>query len=247
VPESDLTPLPDALWEDLALAPTATLHTVLARRGLRSTAMRGVLPLRSGARVAGEATTLRFVPMREDLLDPAMLANPQYPQRKIVENMPAGKVLVVDARGDAGAGILGNILVTRLAARGAKGLLTDGALRDAAAIRAMELPVFAAGVHPAQHIESHYAVGIDEVIGCGGVMVRPGDVIVGDDDGVVVLPRAVAAEVARAAREQEELETFVQGKIAAGSSIVGVYPPNEATRAEFEAWRTPSTPDPSPH
>jgi regulator of RNase E activity RraA len=236
VPDA-LPPLPASLWEDLEIASTATLHTVLARRGLRSTAMRGVLPLRPGARLAGEATTLRFVPMREDLLDPAMLANPQYPQRKIVENIPVGLVLVVDARGDTGAGILGNILVTRMAARGARGLVTDGALRDAGSIRAMAMPVFAAGAHPAQHIERHYAVGIDEPIGCGGVQVRPGDVIVGDDDGVVVLPRALATEVARAAREQEELETFVEGKIAAGSSLVGVYPPSDATRAEFEAQR----------
>ncbi|HEY8838478.1 MAG TPA: ribonuclease activity regulator RraA, partial [Dehalococcoidia bacterium] len=229
-----MEPLPESLWQDLAIATTATLSTVLIRRGLRSTMMTGVFPLRPGAKVAGEAMTLRFVPAREDMSDPAMLANPEYPQRKAVENIPAGKVLVVDARGDTRAGILGDILVTRMKARGAKGLITDGALRDACSIRAMDWAVFAAGAHPAQHTDRHFAAGIDETIGCGGVMVRPGDVVVGDDDGVVVLPRSVAAEVARAAREQDELETFVQQKIARGSSIVGVYPPNEATRGEFE-------------
>jgi regulator of RNase E activity RraA len=232
-----MEPLPESLWQDLAIATTATLSTVLIGRGLRSTMMTGVFPLRPGAKVAGEAMTLRFVPAREDMSDPAMLANPEYPQRKAVENIPAGKVLVVDARGDTRAGILGDILVTRMKARGAKGLITDGALRDAGSIRAMDWAVFAAGAHPAQHTDRHFAAGIDETIGCGGVMVRPGDVVVGDDDGVVVLPRSVAAEVARAAREQDELETFVQQKIAGGSSIVGVYPPNEATRAEFEAWK----------
>jgi regulator of RNase E activity RraA len=235
--DAQAQPLPATLWEDLKVASTATLSTVLIRRGLRSTMMTGVFPLRAGARVAGEAMTLRFVPSREDMSDPAMLANPQYPQRRAVENIPAGKVLVVDARGDVRAGILGDILVTRMAARGAAGLVTDGALRDAGSIRNMDWPVFAAGAHPAQHTDRHLAVGIDEPIACGGVLVQPGDVIAGDDDGVVVLPRAVAAEVARAAREQDELETFVQRKIAGGASIVGVYPPNEATRAEFEAWR----------
>jgi len=237
MPDTDLPPLPAALWEDLKVATTATLSTVLIRRGLRATMMQGVLPLRPGMRVAGEATTLRYVPAREDLSDPALLANPQYPQRKVVENVAAGKVLVVDARGDLRAGILGDILMTRMAVRGAAGVVTDGAMRDAAGIRSQRWPVFAAGVHPAQHTDRHLAVGIDETIGCGGVLVRPGDVIVGDDDGVVVLPRAVAAEVASAAREQDQLEAFVQRKIAAGSSIVGVYPPNDATRAEYEASR----------
>ncbi|HLZ73054.1 MAG TPA: ribonuclease activity regulator RraA [Dehalococcoidia bacterium] len=232
-----LPALPASLWEDLEVATTATLNTVLTRNGLRSTAMRGVFPLQPGMRLAAEATTLRYVPMREDIRDPAILANSEYPQRKIVENIPAGRVLVVDARGDTGAGILGDILITRMRVRGAKGVVTDGAMRDAAGVRALGWPVFAAAAHPAQHIERHFAVGIDEVIGCGGVMVRPGDLIVGDDDGVVVLPRAVAAEIARAAREQDELESFVQRTIAGGASIVGVYPPNEATRAAFEAWR----------
>ncbi len=235
--ETEPAALPQALWDDLEIATTATLSTVLIRRGLRSTMMTGVFPLRAGAKLAGEAMTLRFVPAREDFLDPGMLANPQYPQRNAVENIPAGKVLVVDARGDVRAGILGDILVTRMKLRGAKGLVTDGALRDAGSIRGLDWPVFASGAHPAQHTDRHFAAGINELIGCGGVMVQPGDIVVGDDDGVVVLPRAVAPQVARAAREQDELETFVQQKIAGGASIIGVYPPNDATRAEFEAWK----------
>ena len=239
VPQSALDePLPQSLWDDLRIASTATLSTVLIRRGLRQTQMRGMFPLRPGARLAGEAVTLRFVPAREDLSDPAMLANPEYPQRKAVETISAGQVLVVDARGELGAGILGGILALRMARRGAAGIVTDGAVRDASDLRALEMPVFAAAPHPAQHTALHLAVDLNRPIACGGVLVLPGDVIAGDDDGVVVLPRAVAAEVAREARAQDEMEAFVQRRIDAGSSIVGVYPPNAETRAAFERERS---------
>lgn len=231
-------PLPDSLWQDLALASTATLSTVLIRRGLQQTHLRGVFPLRPGARLMGEAVTLRLVPAREDQGEPAMLANPEYPQRKVVERIGPGQVLVVDAHGNTTAGVLGAILALRMARRGAAGIVTDGAVRDAAELRALELPVFAAGAHPAQHTAAHIAAELDVPIGCGGVLVLPGDVLVGDDDGVLVLPRAVAAEVAREAREQEELERYVQRRIAAGAAITGVYPPNAETRAAFERERT---------
>jgi regulator of RNase E activity RraA len=235
---AELAPLPATLWEDLRAASVATLSTALIRRGLRATMMRGVFPLRPGARLAGEAFTVRYAPTREDVADPALLANPEYPQRKAVEAIGPGQVLVIDARGDLAAGVLGEILITRMARRGAAGLVSDGPVRDAAGIRALDWPVFAAGGHPAQHTDRHLAVGMNEPVACGGVLVLPGDVLVGDDDGVVVLPRAVAAEVARAAREQDAIEAFVLEKIQAGSSIVGVYPPNEATRAEFAARNT---------
>lgn len=230
-------PLPESLWEDLRVASTATLSTMLIRRGLRQTHMRGVFPLQAGARLAGEALTLRFVPAREDVSDPALLANPEYPQRKAVEQIGPGQVLVVDARGELGAGILGGILARRMARRGAAGIVTDGAVRDAADLRARAMPVFAAAAHPAPHTALHLAADLDRPITCGGVLVLPGDVVVGDDDGVVVLPRAVAAEVGREARAQEELEAFVQRRVDAGSSIVGVYPPNAETRAAFERER----------
>jgi len=226
-------PLPASLWEDLRRASVATLSTALIRRGLRATMMAGIFPLRAGVRLMGEALTVRYVPMREDLADPNLLANPDYPQRKAIETIGPGQVLVIDARGDAHAGVLGEILIARMMRRGAAGLVTDGAVRDAGGIRALDWPVFAAGAHPAQHTDRHLAVGMNEPVACGGVLVMPGDVLVGDDDGVVVLPRALAAEIARAAREQDELEAFVLEKIQGGSSIVGVYPPGEATRAEF--------------
>lgn len=220
----EFTPLPFTLWDDLLTASVATLSTALIKRGLRATMMMtGVFLLRPGVQLAGEALTVRYAPAREDQTDPALLANPEYPQRKAIELIGPGQVLVMDARGDLQAGVLGEILITRMQQRGAAGLVTDGAMRDAAGIRALDWPVF--------------AVGLNEPVACGGVLVRPGDVIVGDDDGVVVLPRAVTAEIAQAAREQDELEAFVLEKIRAGSPIVGVYPPNDATWAEFDAAR----------
>ena len=234
---NDSAPLPDQLWRDLALATTATLSTALARRGLHAVCMIGPRPLRAGMRLAGEAYTLRLLPTREDLGEPTFLADPAYPQRHAIETVGPGQVLVVDARGDLRAGILGDILTLRIARRGAAGLVIDGAVRDAAGVAGTGLPVFAAGAHPLQHTAVHVAADEQLPIQCGGVLVKPGDVIVGDDDGVLVIPRAVAAEVAADAAEQERLEQFVLRKIDAGSSIRGVYPPNEATRAEYEADR----------
>lgn len=234
---NDTAPLPASLWEDLAVATTATLSTACARRGLRSVCTAGVYPLRPGMRVAGEAYTLRLLPTREDVGEPTFLANPNYPQRHAIETVGPGQVLVVDARGDTRAGILGDILTLRIARRGAAGLVTDGAVRDAQGVAATGLPVFAAGAHPLQHTAIHVAADEQLPIQCGGVLVLPGDVIAGDDDGIVVLPRALAAEIAADAAEQERVETFVNGLIDAGSSIVGVYPPNEATRARYEQQR----------
>ena len=234
---NDTTPLPAELWRDLEVATTATLSTALARRGLRSICMAGPLPVQRGMRCAGEAYTLRYLPTREDVGEPSFLANPAYPQRHAVEAVPPGQVLVVDARGDRGAGILGDILAVRMARRGVAGVVTDGAVRDVTDVAGCGLPFFAAGVNPLQHTGRHIAADEQLPIQCGGVLVLPGDVIVGDDDGVVVLPRAVAAQVAAEAAEQERLEQFVYRKIDGGSPIMGVYPPNDATRAEFERER----------
>ena len=234
---NDTAPLPEQLWRDLAAATTATLSTALTRRGLRSVCMAGPRPLRPGMRCAGEAYTLRMLPTREDVGEPTFLANPDYPQRHAVETVGAGQVLVVDARGDLSAGILGDILTLRVARRGAAGLVTDGAVRDASGVAGTGLPVFAAGAHPLQHTAVHVAADEQLPVQCGGVLVLPGDIVVADDDGVLVIPRPVASEVAAEAAEQERLEQFVYRKIDGGASIRGVYPPNEQTRAEYEAER----------
>ncbi len=215
-------PLPPSIWEDLRACSTASLRVVLAQRGLQRLCMAGVRPLRPGARLAGTALTLRFVPSREDVSNPAMLSNPTYPQRHAVEIIEAGQVLVVEARGEHGAGILGGILALRMARRGAAGIVSDGVVRDAVEFHALNLPVFAAGAHPAAHPTVHFAVGLNEPVACGGVLVLPGDVIVGDDDGVIVVPRALAADAARDARAQDERARFVREQIAAGAAIADV-------------------------
>jgi regulator of RNase E activity RraA len=150
-------------------------------------------------------------------------------------------VLVIDARGEVGAATLGNILATRLKARGAAGLVTDGALRDTPGYRKLDFPSYVKAAHAATSFLIHHPVDINVPIGCAGVLVMPGDVIVGDGEGVVAIPAAVAEAVAHDAYEQEQLEEFIQQKVAAGASILGVYPPDEQTRAEYTAWRKAHT------
>lgn len=224
-------------YERLRRVSTATLTTVLLKHGLRNTFLTGVRPLAPHYRMAGEAVTLRYVPAREDLDTLEALADPEHPQRKLVENILPGQVLVIDARGDVRAGTLGHILATRLLRRGAAGVVTDGCFRDTPAIRELGLPAYAAGEHAAANVTVHHAADINVPVGCAGVLVMPGDIVVGDGEGVVVIPRRLANKVAEQALEQEMREEFIWEKINAGSTIVGVYPPGEAVRREYEARR----------
>lgn len=215
---------------------TATLTSQMLKRGFRTTFMAGVAPVRPDLRMVGYAFTLRYVPMREDL-DLGPIDNRTSVQRIAIESVGAGDVLVIDARGDVEAGVLGDILATRMRVRGAAGLVTDGALRDVPAFRELEWPAYCRAAHASQSAARHHPADLNVPVGCGGVLVMPGDVVVGDAEGVVVLPRAIAEEVALAALEQEEIEAFVLKKIQSGASIHGVYPPDEATRAEFARRR----------
>ena len=215
---------------------TATLSSQLLKRGFRQLFMAGVAPLRPELRMAGQAVTLRYIPAREDLergTASTDFDNTTNKQRVAVETVGPGDVLVIEARGDTRAGSLGNILAARIRARGAAGIVTDGAFRDTPAIRAIDLPTYARGQHPNISFTIHHPTDINVPIGCGGVAVLPGDLIVGDAEGVIVVPRAVAEEVARDALEQERREAFILGKIEGGSSILGVYPPNEQTLREY--------------
>jgi regulator of RNase E activity RraA len=223
----------------LRLVSTATLTTQLFKRGLRNAFMQGVRPLgRYGANLVGPAFTLRNIPAREDIDNVAVFANPEHPQRKAIEITPAGYVLVIDCRGDTRAACAGQILVTRLMKRGVAGLVGDGGIRDAGPIGEMpQFPVFCAGASAPLNLAQHHAVETNVPIGCGGVAVYPGDIIVGDRDGVVVIPVAMADEVADDASEQEELEEFLLERVADGAALPGTYPPNAATRAAFEKWR----------
>jgi regulator of RNase E activity RraA len=229
--------LDPAVLGQLAGAGTATVSSQLARRGLRSVLLHGVCPVSRGRSLVGVARTVRFVPAREDLTSPDLVRDPDYPQRAMIEHARPGDVLVFDCRGELGAAAVGDLLLTRLEARGAAGLVADGAVRDAAAIAEMAIPVFAAGATPLAHTSRHQAVDSDVPIACGGVQVRPGDVMLGDADGVLCIPRSLAAEVARDAAEQAALEQFVLAKLRGGAPLPGAYPPDEQTLAEYRRGR----------
>ena len=234
---SNLTPISQKVLEQLLLPSTATLTAVLNRRGLWNTFMHNVRPLKSNMKLAGAAFTLRYIPAREDLDAAGTVDNLTDPQRIAVEKIGPGEVLVIDARGDARAGTLGAILATRIHVRGAAGIVSDGAYRDSPVIAEIGLPAYAAAMNARTNKTIHHPVDIQQPIACGGVAVFPGDIIVGDGEGVVVIPRHLAADVAEEAAAQEEKEDFIMAKIRAGASIVGTYPPDERTLAEYEEWK----------
>jgi regulator of RNase E activity RraA len=235
---SDLMPIDDATREHLGAASTATIATQLFRLGLRNQFLNGLLPANAvQCRFVGEAATLRYIPMREDLDVVEAFRDPEHPQRKAIETARAGTVLVMDCRGETRAASVGNILVTRLRVRGAVGLVTDGAVRDYPEIAAQPFPVFAAGRSASIGLSAHHAVDFDVPIACAGVAVFPGDVLVGDAEGVIVIPRHLATAITQPAAEQEELERFLLEKVEAGAPLPGTYPPGEQTMIEFENWK----------
>ena len=235
-----LEPLPSGALETLREASTASVTSELFKLGIRHSFMTGIGPLDPTAVMVGQAVTVRYVPAREDLDTFESLANPEHPQRKAVETMRPGEILVLDARSDIRAAVLGEILVARMKALGAAGFVTDGAVRDAAGIRAVGLPAYVRGAHAAANVTIHHAAELNGVIGCGGIMVRPGDVLLGDADGVAVIPRHLTARVAESARARDRLEAYVLRRISAGESLRGVYPPNERTLADYESSLTSS-------
>ena len=229
----------DQLRATLAQVTTATLTTVLLKQGIRNTWLRGPTafgPAAQGTRVVGEAFTLRFVPMREDLATPASWASPRS-TRAAIEEMPEGAVCVADAMGVADAGIFGDILCARIAKRGVVALVTDGAVRDAAGVAATGLPVWCRGAAAPASVAALTFAGWQEPIACGGVAVLPGDVIVADEDGAIVLPQALAAAAAASALEQEREEAWVLAEVHAGAPLPGLYPMSAETRARFERTR----------
>ena len=231
------SPLDPVIIENLRRASTATITTQLFRRGLRNTFLAGLRPLNPDcARFVGEAFTLRYIPAREDLDVLEAFNDYDHPQRKAIESVGPGQVLVMDCRQQPRAASGGHILMTRLLKRGAVGVVSDGAVRDSPEIGRMPLPVFTAGVSPMVNLAQHHAVDMQVPIGCAGVAVYPGDVMVADEEGVVCIPRHLAAEVAAPAAEQERLERFILEKVEQGSPLRGTYPPDERTRAEYRAW-----------
>jgi regulator of RNase E activity RraA len=226
---------PEAI-EALLHASTATLSTQLLRRGFRNTFIRGLVPTRPELRLVGYAFTLRYVPVREDVGVQGAPDNSTNVQRVAVESVGPQDALVIDARGELGAGVLGDILATRVAARGAAGIVTDGCFRDSPSFAGLDLPAYHRAPHAALSWLAHHAVDLNVPIGCGGVLVLPGDVVVGDGEGVVVIPAAHAEAVALGAAEQELVERFALERVRAGESIADLYPLAESRQAEFERW-----------
>jgi regulator of RNase E activity RraA len=225
--------------ERLRHVSTATLCTALFKRGLRNQFIQDVRPLNPGlGNMVGEAFTLRYIPAREDLNPLSVFQDRAHPQRKAVEDCPPGAVFVVDSRKDARAASAGSILVTRLMKRGVAGIVTDGGFRDSPEIAQLPFPAYHHRPSAPTNLTLHQAVDINVPIGCGDVAVWPGDVLVGDGEGVVVIPAHLADEVSLEAREMTAFEDFVTERVLAGQSILGLYPPTEeANRVAFDAWR----------
>ena len=218
---------------------TATLCTALFKRGLRRQFIQDVRPLNPGLpNLVGPAYTLRTIPAREDLNPITVFNDRSHPQRKAVEECPAGAVLVIDSRKDARAASAGGILVSRLMKRGVAGDVTDGGFRDSPDIARLPFPAYHQRPSAPTNLTLHQPLDINVPIGCGDVAVWPGDIVVGDAEGVVVIPAAIAEEIAAEAVEMTAFEDFVQERVMAGQSILGLYPPtDEANRVAFEAWR----------
>jgi regulator of RNase E activity RraA len=219
----------------LTAVSTATVTTVLLKKGIRNAYLRGPKPLAGqAARIAGPAFTMRFIPAREDLAVPEAWASPRS-TRAAIEDMPEGVIAVADARGVTEAAIFGDILVARMKQRGIAALVTDGTMRDAAGVRATGLPVWCTGAAAPSSVAGHIFVGWQEPIGCGGVAIFPGDIIVADGDGAVVIPVALVEEVAKLATEQERFEDWALAEVQRGLPLPGLYPPNAETKARYEA------------
>jgi regulator of RNase E activity RraA/2-keto-4-pentenoate hydratase/2-oxohepta-3-ene-1,7-dioic acid hydratase in catechol pathway len=218
----------------LSEVSTATLASQLRKRGLVGLTLDGLRSTRPGTRMAGYARTVRYVPLREDLS--AAHAAGMNAQKRAVEQIRPGEVLVIEARGDHTAGTIGDILALRAQVRGAAGVVTDGAIRDSASLAGLEIPVYHAAVHPAVLGRRHVPWETGVTVACAGVTIQPGDVVVGDADGVVVLPLRIAPEVLADAVEQERQEAFIAAQVAAGEPLDGLYPLGDRWRPAYEAW-----------
>ncbi len=225
--------------DKLMKVSTATLCTALFKRGLRNQFIQHVHPLNpSLPNMVGEAFTLRYMPAREDLNPITVFNDRNHPQRQAVEQCPEGAVLLMDSRKDARAASAGGILVSRLMKRGVAGVVTDGGFRDSPDIAKLGFPAYHQRPSAPTNLTLHQAIDINVPIGCGDVAVWPGDVVVGDAEGVIVIPADIADEVAAEATEMTVFEDFVQEKVLEGRSILGLYPPTEEqSRTEFAAWR----------
>lgn len=229
----------DKTRERLMGVSCATLTTALMKRGLRNVFMQDVRPLSAkGRNMVGPAFTLRYIPAREDLNPLSVFEDRSHPQRVAVETCPAGHILVMDSRRDPRAASAGDILAKRLMVRGVAGLVTDGGFRDSPGIAGLDMRAYHNRPSAPTNLIRHQAIELNVPIGCGDVPVFPGDIIVGDDEGVVVIPQEIADDIAAEAAEMTVFENFVSERVLDGQSIVGLYPPTDPeTRPAFDAWR----------
>jgi len=225
--------------DKLAGVSAATLCTALYKRGLRNQTLQNVHPLRAGrGNMVGPAYTLRYIPAREDLNQLEVFRDPKHPQRLGVESCPAGCVMIMDSRKDARAASAGSILVTRLMVRGAAGVVTDGGFRDSAEIAELDIPAYHQRPSAPTNLTLHQAIDLNVPIACGDVAVWPGDIVVGDDEAVVIIPAGIVDEIADETVAMTCFEDFVAERVRAGATIRGLYPATDPKTLErFAAWR----------
>lgn len=236
------TPLSDDARALLARVSTATLTVELGRRGIQTTFLTGLAPTRPDLRLVGHARTLRYVAIRADVRE--ALKGPPDAQKRAVESVGEGDVLVIEARGETGAGTIGDILAARVLARGGAGIVTDGGVRDTPGVAELEIPTYYRCANASSLWNAHIPLDLDVPITCAGVLVMPGDVVVGDAEGVVILPAALADEIAYAAWEVEQREAFALERVRAGEPFAGLYPLSPEREADYRRWRT--SPDQTP-
>lgn len=229
----------DSTRQKLQGVSVATLATALYRRGLRNQVIQGVHPIaQKGKNMVWLAYTLRYMPAREDRNQLTEFRNPKHPQRVAIEECPAGHVLVMDSRKDARAASAGDILITRLMVRGGAGVVTDGGFRDAATIAELDIPAYHQRPSSPTNLTTNEAIELNVPIGCGDAPIFPGDIIVGDDDCVIVIPAELADEIADEAVEMTAYEDFAVEQVKNGQTIIGLYPcTKDENKDAFEKWR----------
>ncbi|NTH16778.1 ribonuclease activity regulator RraA [Agrobacterium rhizogenes] len=244
--------VPASVIERLKNCSSGSLTTELFKKGLRQCFLVGLKPMNSNAAIfAGEAFTLRMIPAREDLDTIETLKpypNPHNLQWEAVENIGKGQVLVIDSRNDPRAASAGAMLPTRMKMRGAAAIVTDGSFRDGQELAKLEFPAYGQMVVASTRLSYHRVADLQVPIACAGVAVYPGDILVGDGDGITVIPRHLAAEMADLCERRDELEKYLSYRVGAGEPLYGVYPPTDATRADFAAWKAAGAkPEDAPH
>lgn len=231
----DEDPLTDEVRAQLESAAVATLSTSIKKAGVENCTVAGLTATKGTRRVIGRARTLRYVPLRQDLFK--QVGGGYNAQKQVIDSLEDGDVLVMEARGETGAATMGDILVTRAGIRGAAGIVSDGAVRDLAAVTDIDVPVFHSGAHPSVLGRKHIPWEIDTTVACGGATIQPGDIIVADSDGIVVIPPALVAQVAADAAAQEAQDDWVLENVKAGHGLQGLFPPSGEWKTEYEAFR----------